>query len=1031
MPRLRIDPAIKHIANIYSDKVQKTVINATKARINQDSLKLITKIGDDMREQIAQVLREGEEQGRSIAATASKLLKTGLDKGVFSSARKRAYLIARTELHRARQRAAVDLYKAGKIRFVRWIGIPDDGRICAECKALHGKHFRLDQIEDKLPPKHPRCRCRILPAKYQLELQPKNAGVSEMKITPIPDDYKYVIKIGKISKSLEKSRLHKYIRREGPKGKYKYFYSEPEPETVFHGTSVENLYKILFEGVKPQKYHNWSENFYEGEREKSVFVAIGERGFGMAKEFAEFAEKKTGKVSIIIEAKIPINYWKKNRKEDNKVFQPSAKGPTGFMLPEVKPEWITNLFDQDGNVMTKTIDSLRLEYFKKAEEDTVTVYIPMTLSNLRKMFLEKSTPPPGPANTFWEGFEGNQDPHPEANTKARRKIRKEPSVAYGGEMYSGTTEPKNPALPVITKSLDDYSCVLTFLKPLISHKVTELLKQIDPKDLHKKTEEEDKPHITVRYGLHTEMPEEVKEVIRGEEMPLKASIVGLDVFQPEGKDYDVLVLRANSPALEELNDKLGGLPNTETFKFYQPHITIAYLKRDAGDKYRNMVTGLEGKWLTFDTLEFSDRKHHLTEIEKARSHKYIRREGTPGHYQYFYQEDEWIKKVRGEIHTAEKVETVERVKTLVKKYNLKSIILRGGGSKEIGMLEGELATISKSVTIDGRAGPITIGQNGGLEIDLEKIAGNDTAGVYDGYHNVLTVSDVGWALAHELGHYIYFQNKSWEYGQTGFDYLDLFPRDFKDHNLKRRFERWASDNRKNPEEKGAEFQNAVVDLMVKLGDYYDQDIEDVKNELELEMLKFPNFVQWMRKQGGIIPEISDFEIMANYELNVNEMFARVVHSYVAGHGSRGFEYTDEYMAIVNEFGDKWLKTGIFKSLSKGMIMKSFYKSSRPKMYIKEGTLRRLVRELRKARKKYVPYKTEDGFTWAKKDERGLIVSGTEVGFKKGDQVLLKNGDVGFITAVGKDGVTARGREGDRYEILNKSVKIIKSRRLEK
>jgi tRNA nucleotidyltransferase (CCA-adding enzyme) len=214
-------------------KVPKTVIERTKAHINNDALKLITNISEDMRAHIGDLLKEGEEAGRPIAATASKLLKTGLDKGVFKSARKRAYLIARTELHRARQEAAVDIYKAAKIEMVKWVGIPDDGRICEKCLALHGKNFHIDNVE-VYPPLHPRCRCRLLPADYQLDIEvkkQKKEHVVNFKILPNPKDYKYVVKIKKFKKSddLEKAiKPHKYIKRLGAPKAYRYFYQQEE-----------------------------------------------------------------------------------------------------------------------------------------------------------------------------------------------------------------------------------------------------------------------------------------------------------------------------------------------------------------------------------------------------------------------------------------------------------------------------------------------------------------------------------------------------------------------------------------------------------------------------------------------------------------------------------------------------------------------------------------------------------------------------------------------------------------------------------
>ena len=199
MPRVaKFDP--KDITTIYEQKVARRVIDATKSRINRDSLKLITNISNDMRDRIGELLKEGEEAGRSVAATASKLLTTGLDKGVFRSARKRAWLIAKTELHRSRQLAAIDIYKANNIKLVKWVVIDDD-RLCPMCRPRKNKIYHIDDIsEENLPPAHPRCRCRVIPSDLTLNIEVKKtrAGkVMETKISPTPKDYKYVIKFKK------------------------------------------------------------------------------------------------------------------------------------------------------------------------------------------------------------------------------------------------------------------------------------------------------------------------------------------------------------------------------------------------------------------------------------------------------------------------------------------------------------------------------------------------------------------------------------------------------------------------------------------------------------------------------------------------------------------------------------------------------------------------------------------------------------------------------------------------------------------
>ena len=146
------------ITTIYEQKVPRSFQEATRKKLTRRSLSLITNINNAMRNRIREVLREGVREGKSVSAVASGLLTTGLDKGVFASARKRAYLIARTELHRARQKGAVDIYKHNKISQVHWVAISDD-RICDRCAGRANRVYRVRDLTDEdFPPIHPVCQ---------------------------------------------------------------------------------------------------------------------------------------------------------------------------------------------------------------------------------------------------------------------------------------------------------------------------------------------------------------------------------------------------------------------------------------------------------------------------------------------------------------------------------------------------------------------------------------------------------------------------------------------------------------------------------------------------------------------------------------------------------------------------------------------------------------------------------------------------------------------------------------------------------
>jgi len=159
----------------------------------------------------------------------------------------------------------------------------------------------------------------------------------------------------------------------------------------------------------------------------------------------------------------------------------------------------------------------------------------------------------------------------------------------------------------------DYSSTQVNLPTNIAAVVRGLESQISPADLHPTEKQSDFPHITVLYGLQTDDPGPVREIMENIG-PVKASITGIEVFRPEDKAHDVLVMTVDSPDLCALHEGLCGLPHANTFPVYRPHCTIAYLLPGKGDAYRTMVSGLEGNVITFDTLVFSNQKEQKSFI---------------------------------------------------------------------------------------------------------------------------------------------------------------------------------------------------------------------------------------------------------------------------------------------------------------------------------------------------------------------------------------------------------------------------------
>jgi SPP1 gp7 family putative phage head morphogenesis protein len=76
----------------------------------------------------------------------------------------RADLIAITETNRAFNLAAVDTYKLAEIEEWEWMTY---GEACDVCSGLNGQKFKVDRLGAAntllVPPKHPDCRCAVLP----------------------------------------------------------------------------------------------------------------------------------------------------------------------------------------------------------------------------------------------------------------------------------------------------------------------------------------------------------------------------------------------------------------------------------------------------------------------------------------------------------------------------------------------------------------------------------------------------------------------------------------------------------------------------------------------------------------------------------------------------------------------------------------------------------------------------------------------------------------------------------------------------
>lgn len=117
---------------------------------------------------------------------------------------------------------------------------------------------------------------------------------------------------------------------------------------------------------------------------------------------------------------------------------------------------------------------------------------------------------------------------------------------------------------------------------------------------------EDEIHITILYGLHSDKPDQVKELVK-EAGPINVRLGKVMVFSNPQK-FDVVVIKVISKDLERLNKKLAeNVTYTNRYGEYNPHLTIAYVKKGKGWKHGGLDRWV-GKKLSVDHIVFSSKE---------------------------------------------------------------------------------------------------------------------------------------------------------------------------------------------------------------------------------------------------------------------------------------------------------------------------------------------------------------------------------------------------------------------------------------
>ena len=137
-----------------------------------------------------------------------------------------------------------------------------------------------------------------------------------------------------------------------------------------------------------------------------------------------------------------------------------------------------------------------------------------------------------------------------------------------------------------------YGCVMVYLP--IKEELWNAMANIREEDVYAPEGERDygiqpydEAHVTILYGLHSDIPDETIEELVNKMTAPEISLKNISLFQNE--NFDVVKFDVEGEDLHEMNGMFAKLPHTTDYPDYHPHCTIAYVNPGSGPSYEGVV----------------------------------------------------------------------------------------------------------------------------------------------------------------------------------------------------------------------------------------------------------------------------------------------------------------------------------------------------------------------------------------------------------------------------------------------------------
>ena len=149
-------------------------------------------------------------------------------------------------------------------------------------------------------------------------------------------------------------------------------------------------------------------------------------------------------------------------------------------------------------------------------------------------------------------------------------------------------------MSILTENrIHEYGCLMTLPPINYGYKMVNLAKKIiptknlytDPNDPSYGHTDQDF-HCTLKYGFSQDLIKvDIARILNGIE-PFNIVLKALNLF--ENEKYDVVKFEVQKcPTLTELRRRCDGYPNNDSYPTYNPHMTIAYVKKGSFPHIKN------------------------------------------------------------------------------------------------------------------------------------------------------------------------------------------------------------------------------------------------------------------------------------------------------------------------------------------------------------------------------------------------------------------------------------------------------------